>query len=89
VCKESDKDSPDCSVYARRRATEVWRRRSWVFSEVLPSPSAGKASRATSEDETGAGWSRWSRLGQWWRAEEKLAGAMEGRLVSEGEHRVR
>jgi hypothetical protein len=25
VCKESENDSPDCSVYERRRATEVWR----------------------------------------------------------------
>jgi hypothetical protein len=24
VCKESENDSPDCSVYARRQATEVW-----------------------------------------------------------------
>jgi hypothetical protein len=34
----------------------------------------------------GAGWPRWPRLGHWWRAEEKLAGAKEGRLASEGEH---
>jgi hypothetical protein len=40
-------------------------------------------------DATGAGWPRWLRLGQWWRAEEKLTGAKEGRLTSEGEHRVR
>ena len=40
-------------------------------------------------DVNGAGWPRWPRLGQWWRAEEKLAGAKEARLASEGEHGVR
>jgi hypothetical protein len=66
VCKESEKDSPDCSVYARRRATEVRRGRSWVFSEVLPGPSARKASQATSEANRGAGaaWTRLERAGR-------------------------
>ena len=40
-------------------------------------------------DATVAGWPRWPRLGQWWRAEERLAGAKEGRLASKGEHEVR
>jgi hypothetical protein len=40
----------NCSVYARPRATEVRRRRSWVSSEVLSGPRAWKTSRAISED---------------------------------------
>jgi hypothetical protein len=40
VCKESENDSLDCSVHARRRAIEVRRGRSWVSGEVLPGPSA-------------------------------------------------
>jgi hypothetical protein len=49
VCKESENDSLDCSVHARRRATEVRRGRSWVSGEVLSGPSAWKASQATGE----------------------------------------
>jgi hypothetical protein len=61
VCKESENDSLDCSVYTRRRATEVRRGRSWVSGEVLPGPSAWKASRATSEANRMAG-AAWKRL---------------------------
>jgi hypothetical protein len=65
VRKESENDSLDCSVNARRRATEVWRGRSWVSGEVLPGPSAWKASRATGEANRGAGaaWTRLERAG--------------------------
>jgi hypothetical protein len=49
VCEELKNDSPDCSVYARRRATEVRQGRSWSSSEVLLGPRAWEASRATGE----------------------------------------
>jgi hypothetical protein len=55
VCKESENDSPDCSVYVRRRATEVRRWWSWVSGEVLPGSRAWKAPRATSEANRGVG----------------------------------
>jgi hypothetical protein len=42
--EEFENVSPDCSVYARPRATEVQRRRSWVSGEVLSGPRAWKAS---------------------------------------------
>jgi hypothetical protein len=66
VCKESENDSPDCSVYARRRATEVRWGRSWVSGEVMSGPSAWKASRATSKANRGAGaaWTRLERAGR-------------------------
>jgi hypothetical protein len=38
--------SPDCSVYERRRATEVRWGQSWLSSEVMLGPRAGKASQA-------------------------------------------
>jgi hypothetical protein len=58
VREEFENGSPDCSVYARSRATEVWRRRSWVSGEVLSGPRAWKASRATGEANraTGVAW---------------------------------
>jgi hypothetical protein len=58
VCEELKNDSLDCSVYARRRATEVWRGRSWFFSEVLSGPRAWEASQALSEANRadGAAW---------------------------------
>jgi hypothetical protein len=58
VREEFENDSPDCSVYARRQATEVQRGRTWVSGEVLSGPSAWKASRATGEAnrEAGATW---------------------------------
>jgi hypothetical protein len=49
VREEFENGSPDCSVYARPRAIEVQRGRSWVSGEVLPGPRTWKASRATSE----------------------------------------
>jgi hypothetical protein len=96
VCKESENDSLDCSVYTHRRATEVWRGRSWVSSEVLSGPSAWKASRTTSEANRRAG-ATWKQLERAGRAEawavmaggRELAGAKEGCLAREGEHGVR
>jgi hypothetical protein len=69
--EEFENGSPDCSVYARPRATEVRRGRSRVSSEVLPGLRTWKASRATGEANrvTGAAW-KWPRLGRSWRAEE-------------------
>jgi hypothetical protein len=66
VCKESENGSLDCSVYRRRRATEVRRGRSWVSGEVLSGPSAWKASRATGEANrrAGAAWKRLERAGR-------------------------
>jgi hypothetical protein len=55
VCEELKNDSPDCSVYARRRAAEVRRGRSWFSGEVLPGPRAWEASRATGEANRGVG----------------------------------
>jgi hypothetical protein len=55
VCKESENDSPDCSVYERRRATEVRRGRSRVSGEVLPGPRTWKASRAIGKANRVAG----------------------------------
>jgi hypothetical protein len=49
VCKESEKDSLDCSVHARRWATEVRRGRSRASSEVLSGLRAWEASQAIGE----------------------------------------
>jgi hypothetical protein len=49
ACEELKNDSPDCLVYARRRATEVRRGRSWFSGEVLLSPRAWEASQALGE----------------------------------------
>jgi hypothetical protein len=38
VREEFENGSPDCSVYARLRAIEVRRGRSWVSGEALPGP---------------------------------------------------
>jgi hypothetical protein len=56
--EEFENGSPDCSVYARPRATEVRRGRSWVSGEVLSGPRTWKVSRATGEANrvTGAAW---------------------------------
>jgi hypothetical protein len=43
--EEFENGSPDLSIYARPRATEVRRGRSWVFGEVLPCLRTWKASR--------------------------------------------
>jgi hypothetical protein len=55
VREELKNDSPDCSVYARRRAAEVWRGRSWFSGEVLPGPRAWEASQAIGEANRAAG----------------------------------
>jgi hypothetical protein len=49
VCEELKNGSPDCLVYALRRAAEVRRGRYWFSGEVLPGPRAGKASQAIGE----------------------------------------
>jgi hypothetical protein len=66
VCKEPENGSPDCSVYARPRETEVRRRWSWVSGEVLSGSSTWKSSRVTSEAnrEAGATWTRLERAGR-------------------------
>jgi hypothetical protein len=55
VCEELKIGSPDCSVYARRRAAEVRRGRSWLSGEVLPDSRAGKTSQAFGEAIRAAG----------------------------------
>jgi hypothetical protein len=55
ACEELKNGSPDCSVYARRRAAEVRRGRSWLSGEVLPGPKAGKASQANGKTNRAAG----------------------------------
>jgi hypothetical protein len=78
VCEELKNDSLDCSVYARRRAAEVRRGRSWLSGEVLPGPGAWGASRAISEANRAPGaagkqleWaSHGGRLGWQWQAEK-------------------
>jgi hypothetical protein len=49
VCEELKNGSPDCLVYARRRATKVQRGRSWFSGEVLPGPIVCEASQALGE----------------------------------------
>jgi hypothetical protein len=61
VCEELKNGSPDCSVYARRRAAEVRRGRSWLSGEVLPGPRAWEASQALGEAIRAAG-TAWKRL---------------------------
>jgi hypothetical protein len=58
VREEFENGSPNCAVYARPRATDVRRRRSWVSGEVLLGPRAWKASRTTGKTNrvTGAAW---------------------------------
>jgi hypothetical protein len=60
--EQFENGSPDCSVYARPRATEVRRGRSWVSGEVLPGPRTWKASWATGEANRVAG-TAWKWLG--------------------------
>jgi hypothetical protein len=55
VCEELKNDSSDCSVYARRRAAEVRRGRSWFSGEVLPITRAWEASQAIGEANRAAG----------------------------------
>jgi hypothetical protein len=56
--EEFENGSPDCSVYARPRATEVRRGRSRVYGEVLQGLRTWKAPWATGEANrvTGATW---------------------------------
>jgi hypothetical protein len=61
VREELKNDSPDCSVYARRRAAKVRRGRSWFSGEVLPGPRAWEASQALGEANRAAG-TAWKRL---------------------------
>jgi hypothetical protein len=63
--EELENGSPDCSIYAQPRATEVRRRRSLVSDEVLSGPRAWKASRAIGKAnrEAGATWTRLERAG--------------------------
>jgi hypothetical protein len=49
VHEEFENGSPDCSVYARPRVTEVQQGRSRVSSEILSGPRTWKASRAIGE----------------------------------------
>jgi hypothetical protein len=94
VREEFENVSPDCSVYARPRATKVRRRQSSVSGEVLSGPRAWKALRATGEANrgTGAAWTRLAAVAEAWAVMEgggKLTAAKEGCLASEGEHGVR
>jgi hypothetical protein len=61
VREELKNGSPDCSVYALRRAAEVRRGRSWFYGEVLPGPRAWEASQAIGEANRAAG-AAWKRL---------------------------
>jgi hypothetical protein len=61
VREELKNGSPDCSVYARKRAAEVRRGRSWLSGEVLPSPRAWEASQALGKPIRLAGVA-WKRL---------------------------
>jgi hypothetical protein len=58
VREEFENGSPDFSVYARLRATEVRRGRSWVSGEALPGLRTWKASRATDEANRATGVAR-------------------------------
>jgi hypothetical protein len=55
VSEELKNGSPDCSVYARRRAAEVRRGRSWLSREVLLGPRPWEASQALGEAIQAAG----------------------------------
>jgi hypothetical protein len=92
VCKESENDSPDCSVYARLRATEVRRGWSWVSGEVLSGPSAWKASWVTGEAnwEAGATWTQLEQAGRGGRGLGSGGGRWRGVLEAKsGELRLR
>jgi hypothetical protein len=97
ACEELKNGSPDCSVYARRRATKVRRGRSWLSGEVLPGPRAWEASRALGEANRAAGaagkqleWAGHGGRGLSGNGGRKeLVGDKEERLAGEGEHGVR
>jgi hypothetical protein len=76
VHEEFENGLSDCSVYARPRATEVWRGRSRVSGEVLPGPRTWKASRLLAK------LTEWlARPGSDWR---ELATVAEARVVMAG-----
>jgi hypothetical protein len=77
VCEGLKKCSPDCSVYARRRAAEVRRGRSWFSGEVLPGPRAWEASQAIGEANRAAG-AAWKRP-EWAGHSGRGSGAKGGR----------
>jgi hypothetical protein len=77
--EEFENGSPDCSVYARPRVTEVRRGRSRISGEVLPGPRTWKASRATGEANrvTSAAWKWLGQLGVVAEAQAVMAGGGE------------
>jgi hypothetical protein len=79
--EEFENGSPDRSVYARPRATEVRRRRSWVSGEVLLGPRAWEAPRATGKANrgTGAAWMRLERAGRGGRGSGSDGGRRKAR----------
>jgi hypothetical protein len=81
VREEFENGSPDCSVYAWLRATEVRRGRSWVTGEGLPGPRTWKASRATGEANraTGATWKCLEGAGRGGRASGSDGGRRRAR----------
>jgi hypothetical protein len=87
ACKESENGSPDCSVYAWPRATEVRRGWSWVYGEVLLGPSAWKASRVTGKAnrEAGATWTRLERAGRGGRGLGSGGGRWRGVLEAKSD----
>jgi hypothetical protein len=97
VREELKNSSPDCSVYARRRAAKVRRGLSWFSGEVLLGLRAWEASQAIGEANRAAGtaWKRLEWAGHGGEARvamvggRELAGAKEGRLAGEGEHGAR
>jgi hypothetical protein len=97
VRDELKNGSPNFSIYARRWAAEVRRGRSWLSGEVLPGLRAWELHKLLAKL-----FERQARLGSNWSglvtvAEarvamaggKELAGAKEGHLAGEGEHRVR
>jgi hypothetical protein len=76
VREEFENGSPDCSIYARLRATDVRRGRSWVSGEALSGPRTWEASRATGEANrvTGVAWKWLEGAGLGGRGSGGLAG---------------
>jgi hypothetical protein len=74
-CKELEKGSPDCSVHARRRATEV--RRGWIrlSGEAMPRLKLEEASRLHGEavQGLGRGWGSTEGAGHNGRARAVMA----------------
>jgi hypothetical protein len=80
VREESENDSPDCSVYARRRAIEARRGRSRASCEVLSGLRTWKASRAIGEASqvAGAAWKRLEGAGHGGRGSGSGGGRRKG-----------